>query len=259
MSGDRLSERGHWDALFKGVELPRKLDFSQHHYRACAEFMRPFLEQKRGGALLEAGCGASAWLPYFAGTCGMRVSGLDYSPSGCELAKKNLELQGMAAEAVYCADVFEFSPPHAYDVVFSYGVIEHFTDYRRLLSRMAGWLAPGGVLLTLVPNMGGASGWLNRLAVPDVFDMHVRLDRAELGSAHSDTGLKLLRCDYAGVFSLAVVPWARSRKAFFLARPVLSLINYSNALLSKVCNVMPEFGTALLSPYIMAAAVRDGK
>lgn len=161
---DRLTERGHWDALFKGVELPRKLDFSQHHYRACAEFMRPFLEQRRGG-----------------------------------------------------------------------------------------------VLLTLVPNMGGASGWLNRLAVPDVFDMHVRLDRAELGSAHSDTGLKLLRCDYAGVFSLAVVPWARSRKAFFLARPVLSLINYSNALLSRACNVMPEFGTALLSPYIMAAALRDGK
>jgi len=256
MQQEKLSGREHWDSLFAGVGLPRTLDFSQHHYRACAEFMRPFLAQRRGGALLEAGCGASAWLPYFAREYGMKVSGVDYSPSGCALAEKNLELLGEKPEGIHCADVFEFQPPRLYDVVFSYGVIEHFIDYQSLLGRMASWLAPGGVMLTLVPNMRGASGLLNRFAVPDVFDMHVAFDKKMLGDAHAEAGLELLRCAYTGVFSLAVVPWMRSRRKIFSGSFSLSLINYSNVVLSKFCNVLPDTGSALLSPYIMAAARR---
>src|SRR6267143_783637 len=55
--------------------------------------------------LLEIGCAKSAWLPYFAKEFGFSVSGLDYSPIGCEMARKVLQANEIVAEVV-CADLF---------------------------------------------------------------------------------------------------------------------------------------------------------
>src|SRR6478736_1896451 len=116
------------------------------------------------GRLIEVGCAGSAWLPYFAREHGLTVTGLDYSPRGCEQAEAVLATAGVAGEVV-CADLF--APPAAqvgrFDVVFSFGVVEHFTDTTACIRALAALVAPGGRLITVVPNMNGTTGWLQKM------------------------------------------------------------------------------------------------
>ena len=78
---------------------------------------------------LEIGCAKSAWLPYFSKEFGFQVSGLDYSPIGCDMAREVLAANNVKGEIV-CANLF--SPPAdmlgKFDVIMSIGVVEHFED-----------------------------------------------------------------------------------------------------------------------------------
>ena len=147
--------------------------------------------------LLEIGCAKSAWLPYFANEFGFAVSGIDYSPIGCQMAKQVLEANGVEAEVV-CANFF--TPPEnmlgAYDVVVSFGVVEHFEDTASCLRAISSFLKPGGILITNIPNMVGWIGAIQKSLNKPVYDIHQLIDPARLRRAHEHAGLEVLECDY---------------------------------------------------------------
>lgn len=95
--------------------------------------------------VLELGCGGSAFLPYFAHQFGFDVSGIDYSESGCDLARQMCVANNISARVV-CADFFHAPAEmmESFDVVASFGVVEHFSDTTYTLSRFAGFLKREG-------------------------------------------------------------------------------------------------------------------
>jgi 2-polyprenyl-3-methyl-5-hydroxy-6-metoxy-1,4-benzoquinol methylase len=147
--------------------------------------------------LLEIGCGRSEWLPYFAREHGFRVFGLDYSPLGCEQARHNLAASGVDG-TIYEADAF--APPDSlrgrFDVVVSLGVFEHFDDSASCARAFARFVRPGGLMITLIPNMRGLPGLLQRELNRPVFDIHTPLDRDDLIRSHTAAGLVDIRSDY---------------------------------------------------------------
>ena len=156
--------------------------------------------------LLELGCGGSVLLPYFARQFGFQVSGLDYSEHGCELARSLCESQGVSAE-IYCADFFH-APGElqgAFDVVASFGVLEHFTDTERTLATFAGFLRPGGLMITTVPNMGGLVGVAQHVLANDIFEKHIVIEKDALCEAHQAAGLQVVLCDYLLFTNFGVV------------------------------------------------------
>ena len=90
------------------------------------------------------------------------VTGLDYSEIGCEEARLILENNNVEGEIV-CCDFF--SPPESmlnrYDVVISFGVLEHFENTSDCTKAFSRFLRPGGLLLTVIPNMNGIPGLLD--------------------------------------------------------------------------------------------------
>lgn len=160
--------------------------------------------------LLEAGCGGSAWLPVFAARFGYRVRGLDYSEMGCALAQAVLRKAGAVGEIMQ-ADLFD--PPEplegAADVVFSQGLAEHFNPTRGVIERLA-WLArPGGLVITLVPNMRGLTGLAQRLLDRRIYALHTPLWPKDLAQAHRDSGLLPQAWGHLGALNLGVVNPAR--------------------------------------------------
>lgn len=147
--------------------------------------------------LLEIGCAKSAWLPYFAKEFGFKVCGLDYSPIGCQMATKVLQSNGVEAEVV-CADFF--APPEsmlgAYDVVVSFGVVEHFDDTAACLRAVSAFLKPGGMLITNIPNMVGWIGAIQKAVNKPVYDIHQLINPHRLREAHELAGLTVLDCGY---------------------------------------------------------------
>lgn len=164
--------------------------------------------------LLEIGCAQSRWLPYFARDWGYQVAGLDYSEVGCLQSRALLVREGLAGE-IFHQDMFCPEPRQVacFDVVFSNGVAEHFEDTAAVLRQMVVYLRPGGLLLTIVPNLAGWLGRLQNLISPEVMATHRPLTRKELSQAHEDAGLRPLLCAYLAFGHCSVVnPGAGWRK-----------------------------------------------
>ena len=105
------------------------------------------LEVKRGEKLLEVGCGAGAFLFPFAEK-GAVISGIDYSPTLIEIAKRVLP-RGSFQKAEASQLPFE---PDAFDKIASMGVFLYFPDWayaESALDEMLRVLKSGGRCLVL--------------------------------------------------------------------------------------------------------------
>jgi SAM-dependent methyltransferase len=63
-----------------------------------------------------------------------------------------MESMGIHEYRYICSDLFDQKPIDEYDVVYSNGFIEHFTDFNRALDLHVDYLRPGGTLLVMIPN-----------------------------------------------------------------------------------------------------------
>ncbi|MCA9198411.1 MAG: class I SAM-dependent methyltransferase [Planctomycetales bacterium] len=222
-----FASKQHWDQRWQDRQLPLKVNpanRSLHNYQVVyfdRVFQRLFEQYRHGGAnhhplhLMEVGCARSTWLPYFANRLGCQVQGLDYSEHGCHMAEQILR-QSRVDGQIHCADLF--APPAElqgqFDVVVSFGVVEHFSDTSACLSQMARLAKPGGMLITIIPNMQGLPGLCQKWLDKDVYNIHVPLSAADLATAHIQAGLQVSECRYhmsAGLQVVSLESWPANR------------------------------------------------
>lgn len=217
-----------------------------------------YLGETTGKEILEIGAGDSGWLPYFAKRWGLRVSGLDYSPVGCQRASELMARAGVPANIV-CADMF--APPHElrgrFDIVLSIGVAEHYSDTVGTLRAMASFLKPGGILLTTVPNIRGLVGDICKVLNRPVYDIHVAIDAERLRLAHEVAGLEILEGGYfmsinLGIPNVAGLPPGpvTSLKKMLVA----GMIVFSRMVWWLERHTRPFPAHRYLSPYIVVVA-----
>lgn len=199
-----LAGKEYWGAAWEAAPLPKAIDpdsrelwnhVSRRFHQLFTEVFRS--TSTRGSRLLEIGCARSPWLPYFAQRFGFAVTGLDYSEVGVEQTRRVLRNEGVDGQVVL-ADFL--TPPDAmlrsFDVVVSFGVVEHFRDTAAAIAAAARFLKPGGLLITEVPNMVGSVGWVTQMLNRPVYDIHVPLGREALEAATRRAGLEVQRCEY---------------------------------------------------------------
>ena len=248
-----LAGMEHWDFVWKRVGVNRVNLRSYYDYR-FARLFHTLITQ--GSKVLEVGCGGSVWLPYFARYLQCEVWGIDYSEPGVSLALSNLEAEGVSGTIVL-GDVFNNHevPPCFFDVVWSAGFIEHFNDIQWVVGKLAKYLKPGGMMITLVPNLDGFIGWLHRVVAPKVYQAHVKINPEMLDNLHTGVGLEVLsQAHYFGVFSIGVVNFNHFRAR--LPR-LFDVIFWSTILVTqqsmcfpfRLLNFHPE--TILFSPWII--------
>ncbi len=259
MPKEKLSSKEYWDANLEKAKLPRVNSATEYHLKATMDFIDGPLAAAGRKTFLEVGCGSSGWLPYFRRRYGYAVSGLDYSEVGCRLAEENMRLLGLPFEEVICEDILKWSSPKKYGVIFSYGVIEHFSEPGKVLGICAGHLEEGGLLITLVPNLRGLPGLLLKTFAPETYRMHQVLTEAELNAMNSRAGLERVKSGLVGIFSLAVHPWtssglSRFREGTLRRRILLGLINRADKLFSFFLGFLPGPTSSLFSPYIISVA-----
>ncbi|MCA1991311.1 MAG: class I SAM-dependent methyltransferase [Coleofasciculus sp. S288] len=211
--------------------------------------------------LLEIGCANSVWLPYFAKEFGFQIFGLDYSEIGCEQEKYILSKAAVKGDVV-CSDFF--APPETmleeFDVVISFGVAEHFEDTATCIQAFSKFLKPKGIMITIIPNMVGLTGWFQKLINRPVFDIHVLLDSDALAESHKVSKLKVVDCDYFmsthfGVCNLNGIPigsiaWLIKKGLLFFLIGFSVIIWY---LETKLGRFKPN---RLASPYINCVALK---
>jgi 2-polyprenyl-3-methyl-5-hydroxy-6-metoxy-1,4-benzoquinol methylase len=201
----------YWEGTWARNALPPAIDPDSPNLSACVDrstlacFDAAFAALGRPAPtvngerarVIEVGSGNSVWLPLLAKRFGAQVTGLDYAASGVATCRAILEREGVAGD-VREGDVF--APPTelvgAFDLAYSVGVVEHFEDTTHAVRAVGALARPGGVVLTLIPNLSGTAGTLCRVISPNVFRAHVPLGLRALRAAHEAAGLEILDAHY---------------------------------------------------------------
>jgi len=147
------------------------------------------------------------------------------------------------------ADLFSYTPAEKYDMVLSFGLIEHFSDTKAIINTHLQFLKPGGTLFITLPNFTGVNGWVQRKFDLDNYNKHYIecMNPAFLAESCKQLGLKNIESYYHGKYTV----WLENRdqksgivKA--LVKGIWTGIKVASKLTSKQSKA--------LSPYIVVKA-----
>lgn len=170
-AGDgRKTDPAHWDEAWKSsvrLRLPSRLNVGIRNItRLLVRHVRP------GYRYIEIGCAPGKLLAWVASVLHAQASGLDYSAAGIAQCRKLFAALSLDID-LYQADFFDHSlPSESFDVVASFGFIEHFDDPSDAVERHLRLVKPGGTAVIAVPNYGGMYGKLQRWCDPENLALH---------------------------------------------------------------------------------------
>jgi cyclopropane fatty-acyl-phospholipid synthase-like methyltransferase len=241
----RLTTKAYWSGYWDRAWLPARIDLkSNYSYRILDRVLRRHLG--RGQALFEIGCAPGAWQDYFHRRYGHVADGIEYSKKGYELAIRNQRLLGFKGQIKH-GDIFDYRTSRRYDVVFSFGFIEHFTCPSLAIREHARLLRKGGRLVVVVPNIKKAFyGPLEKLLNPKSYRGYIHISRETLGRLMQNQGFRCRFLGYAGVFNLGLINTQGS------SMPVGKIFGWANRLANLVLSISrPHRESGTFSPYIV--------
>ncbi|NJN20660.1 MAG: class I SAM-dependent methyltransferase [Leptolyngbya sp. RL_3_1] len=114
-------------------------------YRQTPDLLRP----DRQSQYLDIGCGEGDLMKVFAAQ-GWEVTGTEISPEAARRAGDDWQNHIKIGDI----DSLDFAKG-SFDLITMYHILEHLINPVRALTKIAGWLKPGGVLFIETPNWGG--------------------------------------------------------------------------------------------------------
>lgn len=162
------------------------------------------------------------------------------------LAKNGLEYQDIS---VIEADLFTYEPKTRYDLVTSFGLIEHFADLKDIIARHVALLNPKGTLFLTLPNFTGVNGWIQRKFDPENYSKHniTSMNPKLLTAICNELGLVEVESYYHGKFSV----WLENNaQQTGLVKGIVKSIWLAGKLFTKAIPIESKS----LSPYIVLKA-----
>ena len=139
-----------------------------------------------GKDVLEIGCGTGVHARLLA-EAGAHVTAVDLTPTAVELTRRRLDLHGLDAD-VREADAEDLPFEDAsFDFVWSWGVIHHSNDTRRVVGEIARVLRPGGQLALMVYHRSSITYWIQYQLIRGVLGGRLlRMSPAAVANRYSD-------------------------------------------------------------------------
>jgi len=126
-----------------------------------------------GSKCIELGGFPGFFSIYFNKYCGLQPTLIDFYFDE-KIFREIMDFNGLRASDVRCIqhDVFAHQPTELYDLVASFGLIEHFKDLKEILMAHTKYMKPGATLLIALPNFKGINGLLQKYFDPDNLSIH---------------------------------------------------------------------------------------
>lgn len=158
----KLSKKTFWD------EYWNQLPIRKQHSHLFEDMFTKFLPKNL--SFFEVGCAPGIIMEYFSRRFGYTVSGIDYS--SIETVRHYLTTHDAHFQDLYSNDFLEFSISNVYDVVASFGFVEHFENPENIIKRHMALVAPEGYLVIEVPNLRYANRLIYRMFNRELLDIH---------------------------------------------------------------------------------------
>lgn len=241
----RLSKKDDWEKIWD--EGPPMLTFDPENpfFSDIHSLLKRHLPRDKSFRCLEVGCYPGTYLWYFSEYFGYQPYGLEYVEKCAEKCRNHMHDLGLNAK-IYHADLFSFTPEEKWDVVFSVGFIEHFTDTRDVVRKHLDLLKPGGYLVLIIPNHSGLNGKILKAIDKEKYDIHNHMNYDDMKQSVAAAGKATIIAGgyygHMGFWNTDLYPWLqkKGRAVHFIGRVIFKSIEY----LAKY--IVPD--TAYLSP-----------
>ena len=198
-----LSSQQEWESTWEGSGVKscgqldhRRPGFHRDLHRLVQE-ATPALSG--GESFLELGCYPGRFMRYFH-DLGYTVDGLEYVEQLAPQTTRLLADVGVKA-TVHHGDFRDWRSDASWDLVASFGLVEHFEDTADVLRHHARHCREGGHILITFPLHCGVYGKVMKWASPDRLAQHNRMSLDDVVDAASRVeGLDVVRSAYLGRF-----------------------------------------------------------
>jgi 2-polyprenyl-3-methyl-5-hydroxy-6-metoxy-1,4-benzoquinol methylase len=119
-----------------------------------SKFLKKYLAYNNEGSCIEIGSYPGHFLPIL-GQLGYELHGIDFHPLNKTAIPEWLAKEGFKTGNFVSDDFFSFKNPEAYDVVMSFGFIEHFIDFKNVILKHSALVKKDGHLIITTPNFSG--------------------------------------------------------------------------------------------------------
>ena len=169
-----LADRKFWNDYWKGKPLPVEIKRTKNslYLNQILNILDEYLPKNNHLSILEIGGAPGQYLAYMHKNFGYDIHCLDYSDIGCRKTEENFRLLNIQGK-VYQENLFseDLALPQ-FDIVYSMGFIEHFSDVQAVIQNHLKLIKPGGILLVGVPNFLGINLFFLKRLAPELVSKH---------------------------------------------------------------------------------------
>lgn len=211
------------------------------------DILTKFLKISKLKSVLEIGCIPGNFLIAFKNNFHYKIYGLDYSHKFDKL-KENLEKNNILDFTFYNQDFLKFKTNKKWDVVCSFGFIEHFKNYEAIFNKHLACLKKDGHLIIGLPNFRYFQYVFHKCFDKENLKIHNLkiMDLEVLRELCKKQNLKVKYLNYYKTIDLWV---EKMPKNPFFKMIILFLI-----VIGKMINKLINFPNKFFSPYIILIA-----
>lgn len=141
----KTSAQEEWDDRTHTIKAHKYKDPFFH------DLLKDIIPNGRDKSCIELGAMPGNYLAYFYKKYGYSITGLDFSKH-TEIFLQTMKVNGIKDYKFLTADILSYNTSDKYDLVCSFGLIEHFDDVSNILEKHIDLVSDGGLLLITVPN-----------------------------------------------------------------------------------------------------------
>lgn len=193
-----LTDQDYWNHNFGSLDF---FKFSQ----AIPEdqYISRYLQPDKSKTCIEIGAYPGGNLGYFVKKFDFQPTALDFLDNA-QFIVDNMKYNGVEACELINQNFLTWQPEKQYDVVASFGFIEHFIEYETVIQKHVDILKPGGFLILSIPYLEYYQLWVRKLFYQEahltkILKVHNRkiMNLGELKrQAARQNGLQILFADY---------------------------------------------------------------
>jgi 2-polyprenyl-3-methyl-5-hydroxy-6-metoxy-1,4-benzoquinol methylase len=216
MQNNKLTDKKYWDLGYE------KFLFSAmpENYSIVKKIFEKF-KNTTDGEVFEIGCFPGRFLFHF-GKLGYVLSGMDQTDFLDGMVKwfnkNNFKIGSFFKE-----DIFKINLDKKYDIVFSSGFIEHFTNFDEVIKIHCGLVKDNGYIFITTPNFSGSiQEKLHTIFDNENLEKHFlpSMNPDEWKKIIEDQGLKIIEYGYLGGFDF----WVGNQKRSLLKKIIIKTI-----------------------------------
>jgi len=213
----RLSKKEYWNNRYRYKSLTKTIKFfilkclpSYRDYLLWDVLLTENLSQNKNLNVLEVGSAPGFNLIKINKKFNFEPYGVEYTEDGVNINRELFKKNNLNPDNIIRSDFFsdEFQKQHQlkYNIVMSFGFIEHFSDVESVIGKHLSLLKKGGVLIITIPNFRGFNNKLTSFFNKDALKIHNLdiMDINEFKKLFNKKKLTSFFCGYYGIVDFAL-------------------------------------------------------